>query len=128
MALVLSQLLVFWPHSVWTKSLMCKDAINKDSTFQSIFKRLNTTKKIEDFKFPVSHLDDMSSCPDVNLSTVPSVRTPNRPASSAWMTCLSVWTLHCIEKLLFQLASVRTSQQPVRTPISDRSALDSFKV
>jgi hypothetical protein len=33
----------------------------------------------------------------------------------------SVRTLHCVKKLLFQLASVRTSQQPVRTSISDRS-------
>jgi hypothetical protein len=36
--------------------------------------------------------------------------------------------LHCFEKLLFQLASVRTPQQPVRTPLSDWSALDSFRV
>jgi hypothetical protein len=40
----------------------------------------------------------------------------------------SVRTLHCVEKLLFQLASVRTSQQPVRTSISDRSTSDSFQV
>jgi hypothetical protein len=40
----------------------------------------------------------------------------------------SVRTLHCIEKLLFQLASVRTSQQPVRTPLSTRTVLDSFQV
>jgi hypothetical protein len=55
-------LLVFWPHSVWTKSLMCKDVVNRDSTFQSIFRRLYTAKKIEDFRFPVSR-------PDINLST-----------------------------------------------------------
>jgi hypothetical protein len=40
----------------------------------------------------------------------------------------SVRTLHCIEKLLFQLASVWTSQQPVRTPISTRTVSDSFQV
>jgi hypothetical protein len=40
----------------------------------------------------------------------------------------SVLTLHCIEKLLFQLASVRTLQQPVRTPISTRTVSDSFQV
>jgi hypothetical protein len=39
-----------------------------------------------------------------------------------------VRTLHCIEKLLFQLTSVRTSQQPVRTPISTRTVLYSFQV
>jgi hypothetical protein len=106
---------------VWTKSLMYKDAVNRDSTCQSIFRRLCTAKKIEDFKFPVSRPDDVLSRPDAHLSIVPSVRT----------TCHSVWTLdrpasfvrtlHCIEKLLFQLASVRTS-------ISDQSALDSFQV
>jgi hypothetical protein len=54
---------------------MCKDAVNRDSTCQSIFRRLCTAKKIEDFSFPVSRLDDVSSCPDAHLSTVPSVRT-----------------------------------------------------
>jgi hypothetical protein len=40
----------------------------------------------------------------------------------------SAWTLHCIEKLLFQLASFQTSQQPVRTHISTRTVSDSFQV
>jgi hypothetical protein len=48
---------------------MCKDVVNRDSTFQSIFRRLCTVKKIEDFRFPVSLPDDVSSHPDVNLST-----------------------------------------------------------
>jgi hypothetical protein len=60
---------------VWTKSLMCKDAVNKDSTCQSIFRRLCSPKKIEDFRLPVSRPDDVLSGPDVHLSTVPSVRT-----------------------------------------------------
>jgi hypothetical protein len=60
---------------VWTKSLMCKDTVNRDSTCHSIFRRLCTAKKIEDFRFPISRLDDMSSRPDAHLSTVPSVRT-----------------------------------------------------
>jgi hypothetical protein len=60
---------------VWTKSLMCKDAVNRDSTCQSIFRRLCTVKKIEDFRFPVSRPDDMSSRPNAHLSTIPSVRT-----------------------------------------------------
>jgi hypothetical protein len=55
---------------VWTKSLMCKDVVKKDSTCQSIFRRLYTAKKIEDFRFPVSS-------PDTHLSPVPSV----------WTTC-----------------------------------------
>jgi hypothetical protein len=60
---------------VWTKSLMCKDAVNRDSTCQSIFRRLCTEKKIEDFRFPVSLPDDVSSRLDTHLSTVPSVQT-----------------------------------------------------
>jgi hypothetical protein len=35
---------------------------------------------------------------------------------------ISVRTLVCIEKLLFQLASVQTTQQPVRTTLSDRAS------
>jgi hypothetical protein len=64
---------------VWTKSLMCKDAVNNDSTCQSIFRRLCTAKKIKDFSFPVSCLDDVSSRPDAHLSTI----------SSVWTTCSS---------------------------------------
>jgi hypothetical protein len=107
---------------------MCKDAVKRDSTCQSICRRLCTVKKIEDFRFPVSRLDDVSSvrmpiCPLFHPSGrhVHHDRTPDIPASS-------VLTLHCVEKLLFQLASVQTSQQPVRTSISDRSASDSFQV
>jgi hypothetical protein len=52
---------------VWTKSLICKDAANRDSTVQSEVRRIS--------KFPVSH-------PDAHLPTIPTVRT----------TCLSVLT------------------------------------
>jgi hypothetical protein len=54
---------------------MCKDAVKKDSTCQSIFKRLCAVKKIKDFRFPISRPDDVSSRLDAHLSTVPSVRT-----------------------------------------------------
>jgi hypothetical protein len=120
---------------VWTKSLMYKAAVNRDSTCQSIFRRLCTAKKIEDFRFPVSRPDDLLSRPNAHLSIAPfvrttchTVRTPDRPASSVWTTYLSVRNLHYIKKLMFQLASVRTSQQPVRTSISDRLASYSFQV
>jgi hypothetical protein len=80
-------LLVFWPHSVFgQKSLICKDAANRDSTVQSEVKRIS--------KFPVSRPDDVSSRPDVHLSTIPfvrttclSVRTSDRHTSSVWTTC-----------------------------------------
>jgi hypothetical protein len=82
-------LLVFWPHSVyWTKSLMCKDAVNRDSTCQSIFRRLCTTKKIEDFRFPVSHPNDVLSRPDAHLSTVPFIRTTCSSRPDARQTCI----------------------------------------
>jgi hypothetical protein len=52
---------------------MCKDAVNRDSICQSIFR--STAKKVKDFRFDVSHPDDVSSRPDAHQSTVPSVRT-----------------------------------------------------
>jgi hypothetical protein len=57
---------------VWTKSLMCKHAVKRDSTCQSIFRRLCIAKKIEDFRFPISR-------PNAHLSTIPS----------AWPMCSS---------------------------------------
>jgi hypothetical protein len=103
---------------VWTKSLMCKDAVKRDFTCQSIFRRLCTAKKIEDFRFPVSRPGDVF---------IPTGRQTDQHHPSG-QPIFSVQTLHCIEKLLFQLASVRTSQQPVRTPISTQTVSDSFQV
>jgi hypothetical protein len=61
---------------VWTKSLKCKDVVNRGSTIQSLQVRrnsssLSTVRTIE------------PSRPDAYLSTDPSVRT----------TCHPVWTL-----------------------------------
>jgi hypothetical protein len=53
---------------------MYKDVVNRDFTCQSIFRRLCTMKKIEDFRFPVSCPDDVSSRLDVHLSTIPYFR------------------------------------------------------
>jgi hypothetical protein len=71
---------------VWTKSLICKDATNRDSTVQSEIRRIS--------KFPVSRPNDVSSRPDAHLSTVPSIRTTwlsvrtlDRQASSVRMSC-----------------------------------------
>jgi hypothetical protein len=51
---------------VWTKSLICKDAANRDSTVQSEVRRIS--------KFPVSRPDDVSSRPDARH---PSIIRPN---------------------------------------------------
>jgi hypothetical protein len=71
---------------VWTKSLICKDAANRDSTVQGEVRRIS--------KFPVSRPNDVASRPDAHLSTAPffrtmchPVRTPDTPASSVWTTC-----------------------------------------
>jgi len=68
------------------------------------------------------------SRPDAHLSTVPSdrmtchtVRTPDRPSIIPPDKVYFRPDLYCIKKLLFQLASVQT-------PLSDRSASDSFQV
>jgi hypothetical protein len=60
-----------------TKSLVCKDAIHRESTIQKYFRdsALVTSQKN---RFPVSHPDDVSSRSDAHLSTVPAVRTPDR--------------------------------------------------
>jgi hypothetical protein len=69
---------------VWTKSLKCKDAVNRDSTIQSLqnSSSLSAVRTIE------------PSRPDAHLSTVPSVRTTchtvrtlDRPASSVRTKC-----------------------------------------
>jgi hypothetical protein len=73
---------------VWTKSLMCKDVVNRDSTCQSIFRRLCTAKKIEYIRFPISRPEYVSSCLDVHLSTVPSVRTTRLSRPDAKQTSI----------------------------------------
>jgi hypothetical protein len=112
---VSSLLVCDWPHSVWTKSFVCKDAVLQGIP---LFRRFCTACKSEDFRFPVSHLDDRtipsgrssvhcSICPN-DVPYCPDAQT--ELASFVRTTWISVWTLYCIEKLLFQLASVRTSQ------------------
>jgi hypothetical protein len=128
-----------WPKgefvSIWTKSLMRKDAVNRDSTCQSIFRRLCTAKKIEDFKVPISHPDDRaipSGRPSVTVpyvrTTCHTVRTPDRPRiirPDDMSLCLDPPL--CREGSI-QPASVRMFQQHVRTPLSTRTVLDSFQV
>jgi hypothetical protein len=57
-----------WPHSVWTKSLVCKDAVfTRDSAIQKCFRRFCSQKS----RFPVSRSDDRaisSGRPSVHYS------------------------------------------------------------
>jgi len=66
---------------VWTKSLKCKDAVNRDSTIQSDIRRFCLqVKRISSSLSAVQTIEP--SRPDANLSTVPSVRMtclPSRP-------------------------------------------------
>jgi hypothetical protein len=59
-----------------------------------------------------SHSDNVPYRPDARQTKVSSVR----------MTWITVRTFLCIVKLLFLLASVRMSQQPVRMTLSDRAS------
>jgi hypothetical protein len=61
-------------------------------------------------------------------TTCHTVRMPDKPSIICPDDVHSRLDLHCFEKLLFQVASVRMFQQHVRTPLSDRSASDSFQV
>jgi hypothetical protein len=92
--------------------------------------------KSEEFKFPISRSDYraiLSGCPSVHCSIRPddvSSRSNTRHTNIIRPddVLLLSGPLHCIEKLLFQLASIRTFQQHVQTPLSSRMVTDSFQV
>jgi hypothetical protein len=76
-----------WLHSVWTKSLVCKDAFSQGFHYSEVFQTILNCLQVRSFQFPVSRPGDVSSHPDNHLSTVPSVRTtchtvrmPDRPS------------------------------------------------
>jgi len=120
-----TKMLVYdWPHSVWTKSLVCKGAVLQGIL---LFRRFCTACKSKDFRFPVSRLDDRT-IPSERPSVHCSIRldTKTELASFIRTTWIFVRTLYCIKKLLFQLASVRTTQQLVWTPLSIRSSFRFF--
>jgi len=117
---------------VWPKSLMCKDAVNKDSTIQSDVRRFCLqVRRISSSLSAVLTIEP--SRPDALLSTVPSVRTachpvrmPDRPSIiRPDHVSLRPDPPLCREGSI-QLASVRTFQQHVRMPLSTRSVLDFF--
>jgi len=110
---------------VWTKSLMCKRCCKQGFQLTEHFQKTLHCEKLEDFRFPVSRPDEVSSRPD-NVFILTGRQTDQHHPSGRRI--FSVRTLHCIEKLMFQYASVQTSQQPIRTPISTRTVSDSFQV
>jgi hypothetical protein len=72
---------------VWTKSLKCKDAINRDSTFSESASQKNSSSLSAARTIEPSHSD-------AHLSTVPSFRTTchtvrmlDRPASTVRTKC-----------------------------------------
>jgi hypothetical protein len=104
-----------------TKSLMCKDAVNRDYTIQSTLRRLCTAKK----SVPCSL--SRRSCHPVR-TTYLTVRTPDRPSIIRPNDIHFRPDPSLCQEVSIQLASVQTSQQPVRMPLSTRPASDCFQV
>jgi len=115
-----------WPHSDWTKSLICKDAFQQGFHYSEVFQRFCTIYKSE-ISVPcqpsgrrVIKSGRSSVHSSKRLDDVPyGLDTRQTKASSVRTTWIFVQTLLCIEKLLFHLASVRMSQQPVQVTLSD---------
>jgi len=114
---------------------VCKDDVNRDSTFQSTLRRLCTAWKIEDFGSLSAVRTIETSRSDAHLTTVPfvrttchTVRTPVRPS------IIRPDDVHfrpdhpLCREVSIQLASVRTTQQHVRTPLGTRPVSNSFLV
>jgi hypothetical protein len=107
-------LLVFWSHSVFGQNHLY---VRMLQTGIPLFR-----VKSEEFqKFPVSRPDDVSSRPDSHLSTAPSVRTPDSPASSVRTMCFFRPDTSLYREVSVPAFSVRTFQQHVRAPISSRT-------
>jgi hypothetical protein len=114
---------------VWTKSLMCNDAANRDYTFQSKVRRIS--------KFPVSRPDDVCVIPSGRPSVYCSIRLDDvsfRPdIRQTSIICsddgfLPSGHLHRIEKLLCKLApSRRFSSTSGRLSVLEQF-IDSFQV
>jgi hypothetical protein len=111
-----------------TKSFVCKDALHRESTIQKHFRRFCLQVK----RFSVPCQPSGRPCHPVRMLICPLFHPferrdilsgpPTDQASSIRTMWISVRTLHCIEKLLFQLASVRTPFN-----VFDRAS-DSFQV
>jgi len=124
-------LATFW----LTKSLVCKDAFNRDSTIQSDVRSFCTAYKSEEFGslsavWMTCHPVRTPICPLFHPSkrrAIPSGRQTDQ-ASSVQTTYIFRPDLYCIEKLLFKHCIRPNVSAAVRTPLSDRSASDSFQV
>jgi hypothetical protein len=131
-----SLLVLLAAFCVWTKSLVCKDTVLSGIPLFRVMSEDSALLSRQ--KFSVPYQLSERSCHPVRTSicllfhqserrTLPSGRQSDQ-ASSVRTTCIFRPDLYCFEKLLVQPVSVRTYQQPVRTPLSDRSASDSFQV
>jgi hypothetical protein len=103
--------------SFWTKSLVCKDVVNRDSAIHSTLRRLCTAWKIEEIGSLSAVLTIVSSHPDAHMSPVPSVRTTchivqtlDRPSIIRPEDVHFRPDLPLCREVSIQLASVRTSQ------------------
>jgi len=118
-----------WPHSVWTKSLVCKDAVLQGILLFRSFSEDSAVRKVG--SLPAVRTT-MPSCPDAHLSTVPSVRTPDGPSiirlddlyfyqdASQYSTKLQILSIFSYGKID---ATVRTTWIPVRMRFSLRQEL-----
>jgi hypothetical protein len=118
---------------VWTKSLMCNDAVNRDSTFR-VMSEVSACES-EEFQVPCQpsgwcvipsgrpsvycsiHPDDVSFRPDIRQTSIICPDDVFLPSGH----------LHRIEKLLCQLASERFSSTSGRLSVLERFT-DSFQV
>jgi hypothetical protein len=119
---------------VWTKSLKCKDAVNRDSTFQSLQVRRNSSslsavRTIEpsrpDVDSPASSIrTKCSSRPDLILSQEVSVPACIRPDVSAARPDASQYSISLRFLSEFQerevQVTVRMMWYPVRRRVSVR--------
>jgi len=115
---------------VWTKSLMCKDVVNRDSTIQCDVRRF--CLKVIRISSSLSAVGTIEpSRPDDHLilfhpsgrRAIPSGLQTDQ-ASSVRTTCLSVRTLHCVEKVL---SSLHPSERFSSTS-GHLSVLDQFQI
>jgi hypothetical protein len=113
---------------VWTKSLMCKDAVNRDSTFRVMSRLEENSSSLSavrtmchPVRTPICLLHPSGRC------VIPSGRQtvqhhPSRRRASFFRT------LHCIEKFMFQLdPSERLSSTSGRLSVLERFT-DSFQI